>query len=400
MKKDPIIAQYEDWTYPLPITDLTAYAAAGGHDLSDPSRIMAKLWPRHDAPETLRILVAGCGANQAAVVAHANPQHHVTGIDLSGQAMEHHGRLKDRFGLSNLALNQIAVEDVKSLSQDYDYIICTGVLHHLVDPAAGLQALAGVLSAGGVLSAMVYGQHHRAGVYQVQEALRVLGAGRNPAGVALARDTVSRLPEDHHARPYMRVAPDLSYEAGFVDTFLNARDRAYTVPQVIDLANGSGLLFQGWLDNLYYNPAAVFAADAKIQDRIYDLPLAEQWNVVDLLAQLTGTHRFLLSWGGGDYDRPGESILDAIPSKHPELVIADADENQVRRAFHRFTVDKRMLAILKRIDGQTSMRQLLAGITQPEEHEFAVQVLMLLIDMDHLFYQRPASSATASSAAV
>src|SRR5450830_273908 len=139
MEKDPIIVQYEQWTYPWPIADLAAYAAAGGHDLSDPSRIMAKLWPRGAAPEALRILVAGCGANQAAVVAHANPRHHVTGIDLSRQAIDHHQRLKDRFGLVNLALNQIAVEDVQALAQEFDYIICTGVLHHLEDPLAGLQ---------------------------------------------------------------------------------------------------------------------------------------------------------------------------------------------------------------------------------------------------------------------
>jgi SAM-dependent methyltransferase len=371
-----------------------AYAAAGGHDLSDPTRIMPKLWPRRNAPAALRILVAGCGANQAAIIAHANPQHSVTGIDLSGKAIEHHARLKERYKLANLELHQIAVEDAGSLFVAFDYIICTGVLHHLVDPAAGLQALAGALAPHGVISAMLYGQNHRAGVYQVQEALRTLGAGRDPAGVSLARDTVLRLPDSHHARPYMRAAPDLTYEAGFVDTFLNARDQAYTVPQILDLVAGSGLQFQGWLDNLYYSPAAAFAPDAQIQDRIYDLPQVEQWHVVDLLAQLTGTHRFLLSRSGPDDDQEGEDHLAAILHRHPDLVVLQgAADNQVRRSFHSFTVDERMQAVLARIDGRTSMRELLAGFKTMAEHEFAEQVLLLLIELDHLFYERPQLAA-------
>ncbi len=73
MLGDPLIAQYEQWVYPEPIADLDAYVAAGGRDYSDPSRLRWKIWPRAAVPAGLRILVAGCGANQAAILAKAKP---------------------------------------------------------------------------------------------------------------------------------------------------------------------------------------------------------------------------------------------------------------------------------------------------------------------------------------
>src|SRR3977135_2352748 len=40
---------------------------------------------------------------------------------------------------------------------EFDYIDCTGVLHHLPDPAAGMRALASVLEPDGGVGVMLYG---------------------------------------------------------------------------------------------------------------------------------------------------------------------------------------------------------------------------------------------------
>ena len=147
---DPLIAQYEQWVYPEPIADLDAYVAAGGRDYSDPSRLRWKIWPGA-VPAGLRILVAGCGANQAAILAKANPLASVLGIDLSAQAIAHHLRLKSAHRLQNLDLLCVAVEDAATLGREFDYIVSTGVLHHLINPAAGLRALRQVLAPHGAI---------------------------------------------------------------------------------------------------------------------------------------------------------------------------------------------------------------------------------------------------------
>ena len=400
MLPDPLIAQYEDWIYPQPIPDLDSYAAKGGHDLSDPSRMRRKLWPRAVEPSTLNILVAGCGANQAAIIAHANPQHRVVGIDLSAQALAHHERLKKRHGLSNLELQQIAVENASELGQQFDYIVSTGVLHHLPNPAAGLSSLRGVLAPHGVISVMLYGYCRRFGLYMVQEAMRSLDVERDPAGVAFARETVGNLPAWHHARSYLDQAPDLGYDAGFVDTVLNVRDRAYTVPDIMDLVTGAGLRFQSWLDGIYYSPAAVFPAEAQIHDRIYQLPLVSQWHVVDLLAQIAGAHRFLVCHPDRKYedlkpdfsDAPQTGAwLDCVPHRHPDLRVTHglAGSGKFEREWHRFNLDGKTFAVFNQIDGHRTFRDLMADMSDVGEREHVSAVFAQMIEWDHLFCQLP-----------
>jgi SAM-dependent methyltransferase len=390
MRPDPLIAQYEAWMYPMPIEDLAAYAAAGGRDFSDPSRLRRKLWPRRIEPQQLEILVAGCGANQAAILAHANPQHRVVGIDLSEQAIANHERLQERHQLHNLQLQRLAVEDAASLGRRFDYIVSTGVLHHLADPVAGLRALREVLAPHGVISVMLYGRNRRAGVYMVQKALRALGAGRTAQDVALARDVVARLPAWHHARQYAEVAPDLAYDAGFVDTFLNARDRAYTVPEIFYLAQAAGLDFQAWLDGLHYSPSAAFPADAAIHERIHELPQREQWHVVDLLAQLTATHRFLLCHPDRDqrdfapFD--GDGWEAAVLHRHPDLVLTPGPDGtaSLAREWHRLTLAGDALHAFQLIDGQRTAGQILAAVPDQERRDFAAAVFAQLAEWDHI----------------
>lgn len=388
--QDDLIDQYQTWVYPKPIDNLDAYFAAGGRDLSDPERLKYKIWPRQDAPQTLRILVAGCGANQAAIIAHANPQHQVTGIDLSEQAIANHTHLHERHQLDNLNLYRLAVEDAASLGL-FDYIVTTGVLHHLKDPGLGLGALRQALAPKGVMSVMLYSRNRRAGVYMVQDALRVLGAERDASGISMARDVLQNLPDWHHARQYVAGAPDLDYDAGLVDTFLNARDRAFDVPELLRLVGDSGLAFQGWLDGFYYSPSAAFPATAAIQDRIHDLPKSKQWHVVDLLAQLTATHRFLLCHPGREsistspFD--GECSQTAVLHRHPDLQIhtQPGGPATLSREGHEFTLAAEAVAAILNLDGQSTVGEALVGL--PDScHEAVEAVLALLVEWDHLHF--------------
>ncbi len=389
---DPLIAQYEQWVYPEPIADLDAYVAAGGRDYSDPSRLHWKIWPCAAVPAGLRILVAGCGANQAAILAKANPLASVLGIDLSAQAIAHHLRLKSAHRLQNLDLLRVAVEDAATLGREFDYIVSTGVLHHLADPAAGLRALRQILAPHGAISVMLYGKHRRAGVYMVQEALRRLGAERTPAGVSLARDVVDRLPGWHAARRYVDVAPDLGYDAGVVDTFLNARDSAYTIPEIMDLAASADLRFQSWLDGLHYSPSAVFPADAAIHDRIHDLPQVVQWHIVDLLGQVTGAHRFLLCHAGRD-PVPSGIDADAIPHRHADLVVAEEhDSTNLRREWHALRLEGVALSAFRLIDGSRSLRTILEAFTDQVTRDYVVEVFGHLTECDHIHFAYPRTS--------
>lgn len=387
---DPIIRQYDQWAYPQPIVDLNAYREAGGYDYSDPQRVQSKLFPFGLPSEKLRILVAGCGSNQAAVIAHANPKISVLGIDLSDTAIASHERLVAQHQLSNLTVRKLGIEQLFQLGEQFDYVICTGVLHHLADPEAGLKALKAILAPHGVISAMVYGQHHRAGVYMVQEALRELGAERTSGDLAFAREVVAMLPEWHHVHSYIKVAPDLKYDAGFVDTFLNARDRAYTVPQILALADTTGLAFHGWLHKYLYSPFAVFGIDHPIHNRIHDLAEHKQWHIVDLLGQVTGTHRFLLCHPDHHEQelarKASIDLMDATLLVNTDLRFTGNDQTLTcTHGLQSFSLTGSAAQVLIRTDGRRTVREVLESIPEGEHH-LMLGLMRHFIELDHFIW--------------
>jgi 2-polyprenyl-3-methyl-5-hydroxy-6-metoxy-1,4-benzoquinol methylase len=82
----------------------------------------------------------------------------VVGIDVSVTSPEHTERLKQKYNLRNLETRQVQIEDVNELERQFDHIICTGVLHHLADPDAGLRALRSVLKPDGAMYLMIVEQ--------------------------------------------------------------------------------------------------------------------------------------------------------------------------------------------------------------------------------------------------
>ncbi|MFM8986029.1 MAG: hypothetical protein ACKONH_08235, partial [Planctomycetia bacterium] len=89
---DVVSGQYRKWAYPEPIVDLPGWLG-GNWQWFDPSHAHRMFWPDRGYPADLQILVAGCGANQAAVVAHTIPgarvavrlHHRVRGRQTPGQ---------------------------------------------------------------------------------------------------------------------------------------------------------------------------------------------------------------------------------------------------------------------------------------------------------------------------
>src|SRR5437868_11781661 len=139
-----VARQYEAFAYPQPFADLAEQIRSGYFQLGDPALYGPVLWPRGRPDGLLRILVAGCGTVQAAYTAYMNPGDEVFGIDLSEASLAHERFLQERHELSNLKLFKGDLLEVSSLGGQFDVILCTGVLHHMADPSAGLAALGDV----------------------------------------------------------------------------------------------------------------------------------------------------------------------------------------------------------------------------------------------------------------
>src|ERR1700761_566720 len=88
---DPVAAHYEQWVYPEPWPDLSAFPFESPDCRYDDLRKMHfAFWPSATAiRDDLRILVAGCGSMAAACFAYRYPRAQVMGIDLSSATLAH-----------------------------------------------------------------------------------------------------------------------------------------------------------------------------------------------------------------------------------------------------------------------------------------------------------------------
>src|SRR5205807_4126688 len=153
--------------------------------------------PMRPFTEDQSILVAGCGTSQAVKHAMRWPTAKVTGIDCSATSVRRSEDLRDKYSLENLQVRQLAIEHVNQLGMNFDQIVCTGVLHHLADPDAGLNALRTVLKPHGVMHLMLYAPYGRAGIYMLQEFCRRIGIRASDEGIRDLVTALNGLPPGH-----------------------------------------------------------------------------------------------------------------------------------------------------------------------------------------------------------
>jgi SAM-dependent methyltransferase len=263
---------------------------------------------RRDFSTPFRVLVAGGGTGDATVMlaqqlADAGCPSEVLHVDLSDASRAiAEARVKAR-GLSNVRFERLSLLDLPGTGLGpFDYIDCCGVLHHLEDPAEGLRSLEAVLAPGGGMGVMLYGELGRIGVYHVQGMLGMLddGAAPGPERLALARRLLGQLPPTHWLKRNPFVGDHLDgTDAGLYDLLLHRRDRAYKVPEILDLAAAAGLGVATFVEPARYDPAS-HLTDPRLLERTAALAPAERATFAELLAGNLKKHVFYLA-------RPGET---------------------------------------------------------------------------------------------
>jgi SAM-dependent methyltransferase len=299
-----VSAFYEHHPYPPPVDSLERYRQQWNDDRR---RADAHLfWPTEPYRDDRTILVAGCGTSQAAKYALRWPRAKVTGIDVSATSIEQTELLKRKHCLDNLEVVQLSVERASELGCKFDYVVCTGVLHHLSDPDKGLRALHDVLEPDGAMHVMVYAPYGRAGVYLLQDYCRRLGIGTSSKEIKDLVASLKALPPDHPLIPLLRNAPDFRTEAALADALLHPQDRAYSVPQLFNFLAAGGLRFGRWLRQAAYLPQCGVFASSPHQPLLTRLPMPEQYAAVELFRGSMVRHSVVAYRN----DRPNHESID------------------------------------------------------------------------------------------
>lgn len=364
-RDDVVAQQYEKWTYPEPIQNLETWAA-NNWQWFDPSHAHRVLWPDRPLRADVDILIAGCGTNQAAQIAYNNPAAKVVAVDVSQPSLDHEKFLKDKYELKNLELHLLPIEEVPSLSQKFDLVMSTGVLHHMDNPKAGMKALADVLRPDGVAAIMLYARFGRAGVELMQAVFREMGLRQDEESLHMVKAAIASLGDTHPVRSYISIAPDLNFDAGVVDTFLHGRDKSFTVDDCLDLVTSAGLVFQDWFLKSPYYPPTLTEPGNEFYAAVAQLPATKIWSVMERVNTLNGCHFFLATHA----DRPTSSYridfsapdaLDYVPLFRLRCGVGGQD---IYRYDWTVRLDPTHLAFAQYINGELSIRDIAQRVAQ------------------------------------
>jgi len=368
-------AQYEDYPYPArdPADERQRLITGSpSHLLEIEHYVLAGA-----RAGALNALIAGGGTGDAAIMLAQQLADRgagsVTYLDVSAASLEIARARAAMRGLDNIRFLQGSLLDVGAIAPGpYDYIDCCGVLHHLDEPQAGLDALVTQLAPAGGMGIMLYGTLGRSGVYPLQRALARLAGGDAPAArVALARRLIGQLPEGNLFRRNPHLGDHLQGDdAGLYDLLLHSRDRAYTVPELADLVAASGLKLSSFVPGLQYDPA-IYLADADLKARAAALPPLQQAALAEELSGAFKTHVFYVVRAdnavGGQAD-PDDPEQVPVLREHQPAELADA---LARLSRLRATVGGVVVAlpvpagadaVVRQIDGSRSLRQIHAAL--------------------------------------
>lgn len=194
----------------------------------------------------------------------------------------------------------------------FDYINTSGVLHHLSSPPQGLSALKSVLTDGGSMFVMVYGEHGRTGVYDLQQSVRSLvDTVADPQScITIVKQFISAMPPTHRLsstiRSWMMGAEKMEdvgiyrEDSEIYDIFCHSQDKAYNVESVFEFIYEGGegeLAMASWQSEVVYDPSTFYGHSqffldlfAPLEKSVKKFALAEK-----AAGSLHSKHSFLLT---------------------------------------------------------------------------------------------------------
>jgi len=248
-------------------------------------------WSHDIVPRNAHVWVAGCGANQALITAFKFPDGFVVGSDLSTESLDFCADAARKVAALNMELRLESLNGV-SYREQFDYVICTGVIHHNAEPRRSLARLAQALKPSGILELMVYNRYHRITTSAFQRGVRLLRGGGEAATdfameLSFAKKLIDGFRADNSVSRLLnecRTMPD----AAIADTLIQPVDHSYTVESLREMSADCGLELLLPCVNAFDRAWKTISWDLEFGDeelqRDYDaLDDCKRWQVANLL---------------------------------------------------------------------------------------------------------------------
>ena len=196
---------------------------------------------------TIRILIAGAGTGRHALhVARYFRNVEVTAIDLSQRSLAYAQQMAQRYRINNVRFLQADILELDKLDEGFHVIECSGVLHHMADPEAGLAALKQQLLPNGLLKIGLYSEAARRIVVEARDWIERLGYQPNQNDIRRFRAWLleERLEGDFSA---LLTSRDFYSASGCRDLLFHVQEHRFTPLQLETMLDRHRLSFLGFV---------------------------------------------------------------------------------------------------------------------------------------------------------
>lgn len=333
--------------------------------------------------QNIRVLIAGCGTGDGLIYTAEQLREtnsEVIAIDISESSIQIAKERARIRGLKNIRWVHDSLLELPNLELgSFDFIGCSGVLHHLADPDAGLKALKSVLKDNGAMGIMLYGKYGRTGIYQMQHLMRLINNGEEnlQTQVENTKNLLDSLPTSNWYKRGEELITDVTNfgDIGIYDLFLHSQDRAYDILEVYDFAEKAGLSFvdfPNWHDRFLYT-VDNFVKEPDLLEKIKKLDLKTQRAISEIIVGSIKKQTFYIaanplakpSLENGDnvpflfgFDADAHKSISQIIEKHPGQAI-DIDAGVAKFSF---TPTKYSKYIFRYLDGSNDIATIMNNI--------------------------------------
>jgi SAM-dependent methyltransferase len=257
---------------------------------------------------------------------HLNPEAEVHAVDISegALAVAQERLQKSGVGCDRVHFHHLSLENLAQLPGQFDYINSVGVLHHLPDPIAGIQAVAKKLAPGGLFHIFVYAEIGRWEIQLMQQAIAMLQGekrGDYRDGVAVGRKIFASLPDHNRLvkREKERWSLENHRDESFADMYVHPQETDYNINTLFELIDSAGLEFLGFSNPDYWQLDRLLGKAPDLIERAKSLGQRERYRLIELLDPEITHYEFFLAkppieisdWSHGD------RLNQAVPSLHP-----------------------------------------------------------------------------------